>query len=174
METTLERLCELNGFSRITQQDEETFRQKTQEQRPKRNKDFKDSWAYIVQASRNLPYKIETQGGLFFLGAKEDESAIVIPNYFATNKEVGKTALEIQEITGLPVVLKNVNPIHVKDLEEEGFRGYLRGEEWSDESHYDDQTFPEQVVNIEELIRLRGNNYDCLRQELTSFSRKNP
>lgn len=147
--------------------DEKLFRRFVDRYRPSDNLHFEDSWAYTLQATRNWPRKL-TDGDSLFLFSKKVDGTLVIPNYFSPNKKL------IDLVKGLRqnVILKNVDLRDVERLRERGFSVYSESEHWSAEFPYDDQTFPQQILDIDKLMSLKGKNYAVLRRDL-HYSRRN-
>ncbi|MDP2926312.1 MAG: hypothetical protein Q8N99_08090 [Nanoarchaeota archaeon] len=165
----LEIICKELGATPLTPEDEELFREHTKKYRSSDNLDFKDSWAYILQASRNLPYKIQIGDELVILGAKSEGSTIVIPNYFVSNVNNLKRITKGIAKSGLQAILKNVDPENTANLRELGFEDYKEGEKWDKTCRYDDQSFPQRVIEIESLMHLKGKDYSELKRELNRF-----
>lgn len=157
----------LEELTKLTRGDEQLFRQFVDGYRLSDNLHFEDSWAYTLQATRNWPRKYVGKDSLFLFSKKVD-GTLVISNYFSPNGEL------IDLVKGLSqnVILKNVALRDVERLTERGFSVYSESEHWSAEFPFDDQTFPQQTVRIDELMRLRGKNYRVLRRDL-NYSRKN-
>jgi len=165
---SLEQLYGPLGISPLSQDDESLFRSYVKEHRPIDNKDFKDSWLYILQASRNFPLKIVNEQGLFILSAKSDGTALVIPNYFCSKSEdIAEIASQLSMRTKLPVILKNIDPTDIEELTQLGFDQYQDHEVWDPNSPYDDQTFSQCIVDIKQLLSLKGKPYRNVRRELT-------
>jgi len=128
--------------------------------------DMKNSFAYTLQASRNLPFSIEREEGFLILGKKENEGTVVVPNYFMSENELRRVVRQIRDYLWAPVILKNVSPVDVQRLKKIGFDTYQEGKEWSKESPYDDQTYPQQIISIPALIEHRGSEFSEVRKEL--------
>jgi hypothetical protein len=172
---SLEEACKSLGAIHISQYDEKLFRERTEIERTTNNYDFKDSWKYVIQASRYFPYVIENQSNLLILGAKKDKSAIVIPNYFVRSyNDLSEMVQGIIDKTNLSIILKNVSLEEVESLRKVGFDMYSEKEFWDKSCKYDDQTFPQRIVNIEKLLDLKGGKYKNLRRVLRLFKKNNP
>lgn len=147
------------GLQPLTWGDEPLFRSFVKSHRPVDNDDIKDSWAYTLQATRNLPMKYFSEDILVLLTVKDDRSAIVIPNYFVPSEQQLADVVKILcSSTGLPVVLKNVDdtPEAVNKLRAFGFSPYAPGERWDADSRYDDQTYPQAVLDLNKLAPPAG------------------
>ncbi len=122
---------------------------------------------YTLEVRTN--YRIIQQNNLLILGAKPDYSVIVIPNYFALHETLMYAVQRLHQRTNLPVVLKNVDPRDFWNLCDLGFRPYEKEERWCESARFDDQTFPQRIIDIEHLITARGSGYQKLRQRLNKF-----
>ncbi|MBI2632583.1 hypothetical protein HYW75_06260 [Candidatus Pacearchaeota archaeon] len=66
----------------------------------------------------------------------------------------------------VPVILKNVGLEEVAGLKNYGFSEYTSDEFWNEDCKYDDQTFPQRIFKIEDLLALKGHKYASLRRKL--------
>jgi hypothetical protein len=87
-------------------------------------------------------------------------------------QKIVEVAKELLGSRKKPVIIKNVG----KDLEEGlldlGCRHYRVDEWWDDSSKYDDQSFPQQVLNTAMLTNLEGSIFQSLREEYNHFHRE--
>lgn len=131
---------------------------------------YEDSWGYIIQASRYNGfrwYDPETGYLIFFCNKSEKDPTLVIPNYFAKPEYLAKVIAIVQELKKSPkVILKNISHSDAKALIHAGFRYYRKDEVWSGFAKYDDQTFPQLVIDLDKLAEARGRDYRNLRTAL--------
>lgn len=131
---------------------------------------YEDSWGYIIQASRYNGfrwYDPET-GYLIFFGNKSDkDNTLVIPNFFAKPEYLAKVIAIVKELKKSPkVILKNISHSDAKALIHAGFRYYRKDEVWSGFAKYDDQTYPQLIIDLNKLAEARGRDYRNLRTAL--------
>lgn len=154
-------------ISELTSKDETLFRTYVSRYRSSDNLAFEDSWAYVLQATRKKPIKYYDGHSLLLIEDRGEH--LVIPNYFVNSLDC---LLNILQGLNKKVLLKNVNPEDEKRLLQIGLRHYLNEEFWSEEARYDDQTFPQVVLSLDELLRMKGKNYSCLRNSV-NHAKKN-
>jgi hypothetical protein len=155
------------GITPLTIGDEALFRSLVRSFRSPDNMNFEDSWAYILQATRVCPAKFHSGDFFAALTLKQDRSAIVIPNYFSPSfRLVGEFASFLARTLRLPVILKNVGTEDAPALTAIGFKPYGKDERWDESSKYDDQTFPQAVIDLGRVVSARGRSYEDLRCEL--------
>ncbi len=154
------------NLTKLTFEDEKTFRSFVGRFRPTSDR-FEDSWAYILQATRKWPKKYLNGENLVLLSKKEDGTC-VIPHYFCSDEVLVGLVRDL----GQKAILKNVSPKDVERLKHLGFEEYGEGERWSHGCLYDNQTFPQQILNLDKLLSLRGKEYSRLRGELNGSRRK--
>jgi hypothetical protein len=162
-----------SNLSSIVPSDRELLSQTVHKFRP-RSKNYEDSWGYVIQATRYGGFKWydKKTGALIFFGRKSDiDPSLVVPSFFATPKYLASAIKKVQEALHAPqTVLKNVDPEDVKKFQDYGFRPYHKKEKWSDLARFDDQTFPQQIVDLQKVTELKGKEYHHLRKAL----RKDP
>jgi len=137
-------------------------------------KNYEDSWGYIIQATRYGGFKWydHETGALIFFGRKSDtDPTLVIPNFFATPRYLKKIISRIPKQLQAPrVILKNINPDDVSKFTPYGFHPYRKNEGWSTGALFDDQTYPQTLIDLKQLTESKGKKYHKLRNSL----RKNP
>lgn len=131
---------------------------------------YEDSWGYIIQACRYNGFKWydpET-GYLIFWGQKsEKDPTLVIPNFFAKPDYLASAIKAVQIYKNSPkVILKNISHSDAKALIHSGFRYYRRDEVWSGMAKYDDQTYPQLILDLNKLSAAQGRSYRNLRTAL--------
>jgi hypothetical protein len=138
------------------------------------SKNYEDSWGYVIQATRYGGFKWYDPhtGYLIFFGRKSNtDPTLVIPTFAATPAYLARTIKIVQYTLQAPkTVLKNINIKDASRFINHGFRPYFIDERWNDISRYDDQTFPQLLVNLKNIVDLKGKGYRYLRKAL----RKDP
>lgn len=138
------------------------------------SQNYEDSWGYVIQATRQdgLRWHDPESGSLVFFGRKSaTDPTLVVPSFFAEPGKLAHAIESVQSTLNAPkTIIKNVNPEDVSKFIVHGFRPYRDGEGWDPEARFDDQTFPEQIVDLEKLMAKRGKEYHHLRKALN----KNP
>lgn len=173
MVSKLENLVDGKIITPLSLDDESLFRE--QIRRYKRySLHFEDSWAYVLQATRNLPLKYVTKNAFLTLTVKQDDAALVIPNHFAHPNQLATIAKSLTQTVGKPIILKNVEIRSIHQFIDHGFDVYQSHEVWDAKAPYDDQTFPQHILKIEELLSLSGKPYRKVRTELNGCSRSMP
>lgn len=161
----------LGQISALSSCDEPLFREFVARFRASDNLNFEDSWAYIVQATRECPWKYLADDSLIIFTLKPDRTALVIPNYFVRSLDALKHIIDsLGKIFSLPIILKNVGCDEFPGLRSIGFRRYAETEAWDKRTKYDDQTFPQTVIEIEPTIAMRGRRFEDLRREMRNSS----
>ena len=165
------KLKKFNGISPLNYYDEYIFRQAQAQYLPDDNFCFEDGWVYTLQACRKLPLKlqlpIKDNNKLVFLTVKPDQSAIVIVNSIGwQSNDLIMLAATLKHIIKLSVIIKNVTKTDAPAFLAGYFRHYNDQEFWSEDCKYDDQTYPQRIIRIKDLLQLKGKNYYLLRREL--------
>lgn len=131
---------------------------------------YEDSWGYVIQATRNKGFKwYDPQtGSLVFFGRRSDtDSTLVVPTFLAEPAELARIINIVQNNTKTnKTILKNVNASHASDFLMHGFRHYYDNEKWSSLARYDDQTYPQVIVDLKSLVEAKGREYHPLRKAL--------
>ena len=160
-------------INKITPEDKKLLQKTVLRLRPN-SKNYEDSWGYIIQATRNGGFKWydKKTNSLIFFGKKSAaDSTLVVPLFLCEIDYLAKVVSQIQQTMKLTkIVLKNVNSDEVLPLASYGFRKYKKNEGWSKESRFDDQTYPQLVVDLKKVSEAKGKLYHHLRKAL----RKNP
>ena len=134
------------------------------------SKYYEDSWGYIIQSTRHNGFKWfdpVTHSLIFFGRKSKTDKTVVIPAYFASTVNLIRIIQTIQKGLGVSkVILKNVNMDDVASLKSFGFREYKKNESWSKDARFDDQTFPQQIVDIALVKEMKGKKFRHLRKEL--------
>ncbi|MBI4114671.1 MAG: DUF2156 domain-containing protein [Candidatus Niyogibacteria bacterium] len=136
--------------------------------------DFEFCNGYILQATRNYFDSRKFSDGLVIFTKKRGVDNFVIVSCVGDNraKNIFAVVKELFENSGKPVFIKNVGKELEQDLLKFGCRHYRVDEWWDDQSKYDDNSFPEQVLNTKQLVDLEGPNFQSLREEQNRFNRE--
>ena len=159
----------------ITPADKAILQQAVSRWRPNL-KNYEDSWGYIIQATRNMGgrwYNPATQTLVFFCRKPHDDNTLVIPNFFAEPEHLKSIIEELQSNFNVSqTVLKNINPQDIEKFIPYGFRQYYDNEQWDDFARFDDQTYPQLVIDLKALAEKKGQGYRHLRRYLrkTTFA----
>lgn len=160
-------------LSVITPHDKKLVREAIKRMRPN-SKNYEDSWGYIIQATRYGGFKWYDShtGSLIFFGRKsETDSTLVIPAYFSDLEYLVYIVNRIYKaFNNKKVILKNVNTEEIISLMSHGFRMYEKNEGWDKEAQFDDQTFPQLVVDLKKTIEARGSGFRNLRSALKKIT----
>ena len=144
--------------------------------------DFQHCMGYLVQALRNnseysrydRPHTImEGDNAIAYTTKSQSRTPYVIVS--GVGKNVGgfiaREAQNLSNDSKDDVIVKNVGEDLELRLKEEGFEDYGDGENWDEHSKYDDNTFPQQVIDLEIYNPWGGSDYSKLREELKRFHR---
>lgn len=142
------------------------------------SKNYEDSWGYIIQSTRYNGYKIcdPKSNSLLFFGNKSDSNKTpVITNANATINFLKNAIQEIQNTTQqTKVIIKNVDKKEKRNFLKNGFREYTEKEIWDKDAPFDDQTYPQVIIDLEKLYKKRGNTYQHLRTALNKLKSRDP
>jgi len=133
---------------------------------------FEDSWLYILQSCRYNGGALKENDEILFYGFKQDNSGIIISNFFGKNKFLISACEYLQDKYNLPIIYKNVKNEDVAKFVKMGFKTYNESENWDDNSKFDDQTFPQRIFNLKKFSEMKGKEYALLRQEINKANRK--
>ena len=154
---------------------DKTILQKTLSHWRPQSKNYEDSWGYIIQATRNMGgrwYDPATQSLVFFGRKPLDKSTLVISNFFAEPKHLKSIIEELCSTLNISqTVLKNINPQDIKKFTPYGFREYYDNEQWDDFSRFDDQTYPQLMIDLQKVKESKGLGYAYLRKIIHKNSR---
>lgn len=136
--------------------------------------DYGNSWAYVGQATFFGGYKwhdgknlvvvtTRAPGGLPFVIAKAAGR-----NYLDAAADLAE---KLCTVSGAPVIMKNLDDIESSYLFAKGFSDYRGDDSWSQHYRYDDDTFPETIIVLDELAELKGGELKTLRYQLNRFKK---
>src|SRR6266851_5200788 len=153
----------------ISEKDRRLLRTVVQMYAP-RSQAFEHSWGYVIQATRygKLRWHDPRTNSLIFFGRKSSEDhTLVVPIFFADPSYLATTLRVVQKITGASqTILKNIDPKDINKYFPYGFRPYTDNENWDPEARFDDQTFPQLLVDLNAVIKSKGSDYRKLRKYL--------
>jgi hypothetical protein len=153
-------------LSSISPKDKALIAEMVQRYRPE-SKYYEDSWGYIIQSTRFSGFKLHdpVNNSLIFFGRKSaSDNTLVIPSYFAPKEQFIKMISDVlKSDESNKLILKNVNLSEIGEFIKCGFREYKDDEFWFEDARYDDQTFPQLVVDLTKLKEARGKKYYKLR-----------
>jgi hypothetical protein len=161
------------NISPITSKDKELLMQTLQKARSE-SMNYEDSWGYVIQAARYNGFKWydEETNSLIFFGKKtRTDKSLVVPTFIAEPQYLCDVVGVVQKALKSPrIILKNVTVEDVDKYKSCHFREYKEHENWNDFAKYDDQTFPQSIVDLKKVVELQGKGYHHLRKTL----RKDP
>lgn len=157
------------NLSLLTTYDKALFQETVLKFRPISNY-YEDSWGYIIQATRYGGFKWynkNTGSLILFCRKSSTDNTLVVPNFFAKMPYLKKVLHQILEIEhGNKVIFKNIDPSHKKAFISKGFREYKHSEYWDKFAKFDDQTYPQLVIDLHKLAVHKGRPYRNLRTAL--------
>lgn len=165
-----EIIAGLENVSQLGQGDKATFEKML---RWDNSFDYSDCWSYLIQSTFFGGYK-------FFDGKNFVAFTTLNPasTVFAITKAVGANprqailtlARVLKERSGEKVIVKNLSEYDHEFLLRNGFENYCEGDTWNKFYKFDDDTFPEPVVDLSQLVALKGGGLKLLRFRLKQFA----
>lgn len=153
----------------------EDFKKQQREHQPNAL-DFEYCTGYLRQATRNGCFeRTEDDTSIIWTRRQPNKDRYVIVASSGKNRVgiIESTSKELAKESEKDVVVKNVGRDLEVKLKASGFEDYRDDERW-DYSKYDDNTYPQQIVDTEKCSSLEGPKYSSLREELMRFRRKVP
>lgn len=159
----------LSCISKITAKDKILLQETVMRLTPNTMR-YEDSWGYVIQSTRYRGFKWYDPhtGSLIFFGRKSNsDNTLVIPVFFATPSYLAEVIIQIQNALKAPkTILKNINQNDISNFTPYGFRQYHKHEAWSKEARFDDQTYPQILLDLQSLAEKKGRRYHILRKAL--------
>jgi len=156
-------------LTKITPKDLELLQKTVLHIRPN-SINYEDSWGYIIQATRlgGFKWHDHRNGSMIFFGRKsKNNPTLIVASFFSKPKYLIYVLNLVQRLLKAPkIILKNVNPQDATNLISYGFRSYKKNERWCKEARFDDQTYPQLVIELKKLADKKGNAYKKLRNAL--------
>ncbi len=163
-------LLKIKNISKISQRDKILF-----ESYYKKNKntlDFSNCWLYTIQSTIFAAFKFYDGKTLIpFTTKKPNEHSYAIVQYLGPNaaQKAFKLASTLSEISNKQVIFKNLTPDQFKSFQKLGSTDYEKGDCWNKFYRYDDDTYPETIVSLKDLISLKGNQLKTIRYRVNYF-----
>lgn len=171
---TLKRVQLSSTKSNIVKKDKKLLQEAVEKFRLK-SKNYEDSWGYIIQSTRYGGFKWydEFTGMLIFFGRKSySDPTLIIPAFFSSHKHLMTIVERMENNLGVSkTILKNVDSKDIPQLKKYGFREYFDSENWDKKARFDDQTYPQVIIDLEKMIEAKGKNYQNLRTVLNKKNR---
>jgi hypothetical protein len=80
-----------------------------------------------------------------------------------------RLARHLKEISGQQVIFKNLAHQQFTELKMLGCTDYKEGDFWNRHYKYDDDTFPEAVIDLKSLVSLKGKGFKTVRYRIRHF-----
>ncbi len=133
--------------------------------------DFELCPGYIFQANREGCYCLKNRTSIvFFTFRYTDQKQLVVTTSFGQEK-FSLIADLINKWNG-PIICKNVSLSEIMAFKAIGFECYSHSEQWDEFSKFDDNSYPEQIIETNKTSSLEGRHYSSLREELRRSERK--
>ncbi len=137
------------------------------------SQDYSDCWAYLIQSTFFGGFKFYDGKNFVAFTTHTPTSKV-----FAITKAVGSNprqailscARVLKERSGEKVIVKNLDEYDHEFLLRNGFEDYRAGDGWNSFYKCDDDTFPEPIVDLQQLISLKGGKLKLLRYRLKQFT----
>lgn len=134
--------------------------------------DFELNIGYIEQATRSGCFVASDENSIIFcsIRPKDEGNQLIIATHFGPTKFV--LLASIADVYSGPIVIKNVNTEEIGLLKKLGFREYRLSEAWDSMTRFDDNTYPEQILNTKNISELTGSVYARLREDFSRTLKK--
>jgi len=167
-------ILNIKNVTKITDKDRELFNQFYFKN--KNSFDFSNSWFYAIQSTIFGGYKyFDGESLIAFTTKSPGETPFAIVQFLGENseKKAFKLAKELIALSGKEVIFKNLTSKQFEIFAKLGCTDYVPGSGWNRNYKYDDDTFPEAIIKLEDLIPLKGRVHKILRYRLNSFYKEN-
>lgn len=136
--------------------------------------DFELSSGAIIQSTRlGFFCHCDNNGMVIWTNKKETNNKVIVSSVGENRDELTRRVADsLFRETGVPVIVKNVSNDRARHLKEMGFREYQKDEAWDRYSRYDDNSFPQVILDVGQLAEVQGPTYRSLREELNRVGRK--
>lgn len=156
-------------LSKIIPADKKILQKTVRHLRPN-SKNYEDSWGYIIQSTRYGGFKWYNPktGSLIFFGRKSaTDPTLVVPSYFVSPENLAHIIHKIEiSFNVFHTIIKNVNSEEIGTFTPYGFRPYKKTEGWVPVARFDDQTYPQLIVNLKKTVEAQGTHFQNLRTTL--------
>jgi len=137
--------------------------------------DFEYNTGYLMQATRNGTYiHTEDETAVIYTKKAADEGSQFVIVAAAGKDRSGlimSAARSLSMMCPEAVIIKNVGEDLEPDLKCAGCSEYGCGDMWDSYAKYDDNTYPQLIVDAEECAGLKGSKYTRLREEMNRCKR---
>ncbi len=138
--------------------------------------DFSNSWLYTKQATAFGGNKYHYNKTLIAFTVYRPHT---LPWAFV--QYLGKNAMRQAFVLGqklmkdfnTPIIFKNLTEKQYSELVSYGCQDYRPGDGWNAFYRYDDDTFPETIVETDRLCSLQGRSYHSIRSRIRQFYKNN-
>ena len=131
--------------------------------------DFNLCNGYIVQSTRASIESCFDEENIVILTRKGD---IPVITTWTGKQPITLIGRLVSNFPGKRIVIKNVDEKIKGSLSILGFKDYGEYDSWDAASKYDDNSYPELVLNTEKLVSLEGSEFQSLREDLNRFNRE--
>ncbi len=131
--------------------------------------DYSNCWEYLIQSTFFDSFKFwDGKNFVAFTVHRPNSLPFVITKAVGSNPRAAilQVAHLLREISGEKVIVKNLSEYDFEFLEKNGFEDYREPEGWNKFCRYDDDTFPEPVIDLAKTLSLKGKKLKLLRYRL--------
>jgi hypothetical protein len=160
-------LCQVEDVRQITAFDREAISEFLLSQEDTTS--HGNHWIYYLTACRRLWLSYFDGDTLIPITTRfpgKPPFVIVRPVGLDVPNKCAALAAHLKDLSKQRVIVKNIDVTVRNSLRQLGFSDYRPGDGWSPSYRCDDQTFPEAVVDLNELVALNGDSYAHLRHDL--------
>ncbi|MBI4361018.1 DUF2156 domain-containing protein [Candidatus Micrarchaeota archaeon] len=137
--------------------------------------DYSDSWSYVMQSTFFGGYiHQENESAVLYTTRYPNQTPYVITKWLGPKGlgRVPELAETLERKSGKPVIVKNLSENEFSFLERHNFRSYAPNEGWHSDYRYDEDTFPQTIVDLDALVTLKGPALKRLRHATTHFRKR--
>ncbi len=157
----------LENISKLTLQDKDLF-ERFYNKEPNCT-DFSNSWFYTIQSTIFGGQKyFDGKTLIAFTTKQPNKLPFALTQYLGENavEKAFNLGIKLMKTSKEKVVFKNLNQKQFEELKKLGCSDYKQNDHWNKFYKYDDDTFPETVIDLEKTIALKGTNFRGLRYKL--------
>ncbi len=163
-------LLKIKNISKIDLNDKNLF--ESYYRKNKNSQDFSNSWLYTIQSTIFGAFKFYDGKTLIpFTMKKPNELPYAIVQYLGPQaiQKAFKLGKVLCENSKRQVIFKNLNKNQFKSLQKLGCTDYKKWDCWNKFYKYDDDTYPETIINLKDLIALKGSQLKTIRYRANYF-----